>query len=790
MRKAHLVFAICLAATAARTHAADFCVTNESELIVALETASASAEDDTIRLGTSDIHLTAVQIDPLLRGGLRILGGYGSTCALPIPSSPTTTFTASAALTLFRLRLRDADLTLSRLNFVALPHVRITDSDHVSASASGRILIQRVVVRDGGDGLSVYSNHHHVRIENSILARNDEAIGTAVGHGLNLNRGQGALIDVELVNNTIAENKLGIVLVSDGDFDVNAYLYNNVTYGNAQTDLTSEFLLLASHNLWVSEIFGPGAGLAAASENNLHVNPQFDNDYDPIEPGSVLINSGNNAPPGGLPSVDNDGGPRQIGSRVDRGAIESSINDISTFTVTNANNSGAGSLRQAIINANLSSDPSEIHFNISGGCPRVISPTSPLPAIFTPTSILGYSQSGSARNESQYAFDGTLCIALNGAGMLANGLAFLTGSDETMVVEGIAFYGFTSEAVLISGGGRGNVRGNAFGTGAAGLIAPGFDDAAIRVQSAPGSLIGGVDAAERNVISRAAQAGIRLEASSAGREVRGNLIGFNPAGTSAMANGVGIHVDSSSGDSLYSNVIGHSSSHGILVTGSSEPPNDMRISYNYLGYSPAAFGAASIAGNEGNGARFEAGSFINFKHNWVLYNGTDGVVVTSAARRINIASNQFKLNGLQAIDLSPDGVNPIDLDVDATGANDQQNYPSLTSASGTATTGTVTGNLLSANDSYVIRLFRNDACDANNFGEALRYVGEASVTISNAGAASNGSASFSATVNVDGESFLDGLISAIATDSQGNTSEVSACIAYTQGDQIFGNGFE
>ena len=198
----------------------------------------------------------------------------------------------------------------------------------------------------------------------------------------------------------------------------------------------------------------------------------------------------------------------------------------------------------------------------------------------------------------------------------------------------------------------------------------------------------------------------------------------------------------------------------------------------------------ALPATTGNGARFEAGSFINFKHNWVLYNGTDGVVVTSAARRINIASNQFKLNGLQAIDLSPDGVNPIDLDVGATGANDQQNYPSLTSASGTATTGTVTGNLLSANDSYVIRLFRNDACDANNFGEALRYVGEASVTISNAGAASNGSASFSATVNVDGESFLDGLISAIATDSQGNTSEVSACIAYTQGAQIFGNGFE
>lgn len=166
------------------------------------------------------------------------------------------------------------------------------------------------------------------------------------------------------------------------------------------------------------------------------------------------------------------------------------------------------------------------------------------------------------------------------------------------------------------------------------------------------------------------------------------------------------------------------------------------------------------------------------------------MVVTASARGINIGGNSFKLNALQAIDLSPDGVNPIDLDVGATGANDSQNYPILTSASGTASTGTVTGNLQSANDTYLIRLFRNEACDADGYGEALRYVGETSVTINNAGPASNGSATFSATVNVDGESFLDGLITAIATDAQGNSSEVSACIAYTPGPQIFSNGFE
>jgi hypothetical protein len=293
------------------------------------------------------------------------------------------------------------------------------------------------------------------------------------------------------------------------------------------------------------------------------------------------------------------------------------------------------------------------------------------------------------------------------------------------------------------------------------------------------------------VITRAATSGISLEASTGGREVRGNLIGFNLAGTSPAPNGVGIHIDSSTGDSLYHNTIGNSTSHGILVTGGSAIPGDMRISYNDIGVTPAAVGAGAIAGNGSNGARFEAGAGINFDLNRVWYNGTDGVVVTSSARRIGIHSNSYLMNTFQAIDLSPDGVNPIDLDVGQIGANDQQNYPTLTSASGTASTGIVIGNLQSTNDTYTIRLYRNDVCDSNGYGEALHYVAQTAITIANAGPTSNGSATFSANLDVHPAANLLGeFITAIATDSQGNTSEVSACIPYSPGPLLFSNGFE
>ncbi|HNB51831.1 MAG TPA: hypothetical protein PK530_07805, partial [Anaerolineales bacterium] len=49
------------------------------------------------------------------------------------------------------------------------------------------------------------------------------------------------------------------------------------------------------------------------------------------------------------------------------------------FTVINTNDSGAGSLRQAILNANSNPGPDTIDFNIPGGGVHTISPVTNLP---------------------------------------------------------------------------------------------------------------------------------------------------------------------------------------------------------------------------------------------------------------------------------------------------------------------------------------------------------------------------------------------------------------------------
>src|SRR5687767_6897575 len=70
-----------------------------------------------------------------------------------------------------------------------------------------------------------------------------------------------------------------------------------------------------------------------------------------------------------------------------------------TIIVTNTADSGAGSLRQAILSANATANvPDVINFNISGAGPHTISPVTPLSALTDPVTIDGYTQSGASTN--------------------------------------------------------------------------------------------------------------------------------------------------------------------------------------------------------------------------------------------------------------------------------------------------------------------------------------------------------------------------------------------------------
>lgn len=72
------------------------------------------------------------------------------------------------------------------------------------------------------------------------------------------------------------------------------------------------------------------------------------------------------------------------------------IIDVDSFVVENVSDSGAGSLRSAIIAANLTPGLDFIYFNIPGEGVHAIRPTSPLPAITDAIFINGDTQPGYA----------------------------------------------------------------------------------------------------------------------------------------------------------------------------------------------------------------------------------------------------------------------------------------------------------------------------------------------------------------------------------------------------------
>src|SRR5262249_47635739 len=96
---------------------------------------------------------------------------------------------------------------------------------------------------------------------------------------------------------------------------------------------------------------------------------------------------------------------------------------LSTFLVTNTNNAGSGSLRQAILDANAQPGTDTIAFQIDGDGVHTIQPTSALPAITDPVVIDGSTQPGYA---------GTPLIELNGSKAGASsvsGLTIIAGSS-------------------------------------------------------------------------------------------------------------------------------------------------------------------------------------------------------------------------------------------------------------------------------------------------------------------------------------------------------------------------
>ena len=201
-----------------------------------------------------------------------------------------------------------------------------------------------------------------------------------------------------------------------------------------------------------------------------------------------------------------------------------------TFVVTNTSDSGGGSLRQAITDANATTGINTISFQIPGTAPFTLSPLSAYPAITNSVILDATTQTGYA---------GSPLIQINGSGIGAgnDGLQLLAGNST---VSGLAIFSCKRDGIRIQGGGTNIIAGNYLGTDATGTNKLGNTEGGVYVYRSSGNLIGGTNTAARNVISGNA-GGIYIDAGSlpalaTGNVVQGNFIGVTATGAQVLGN--------------------------------------------------------------------------------------------------------------------------------------------------------------------------------------------------------------------------------------------------------------
>ncbi|MCI0684007.1 MAG: DUF4114 domain-containing protein [Gemmataceae bacterium] len=260
------------------------------------------------------------------------------------------------------------------------------------------------------------------------------------------------------------------------------------------------------------------------------------------------------------------------------------------------------------------------------------------------------------------------------------------------------------------------IQGNFIGTDVTGTRALGNNSTGVRMNSAfddliIGAHIGGLAAAERNLISGNAGTGLSLGTLVEGALVQGNYIGTDVTGTLDLGNG----------------------GHGVFILNGA---------------------TALIGGTDPN-----AGNIIGFNGGTIqgVVARTGGVVVGAGATAAILGNSIFAaktivsgstIAGGLGIDLTGAdnavGVTANDAGDADTGPNNLQNFPVLTSVTSAGGSTTVSGALNSiADTTFLIQFFANDLPDGSSHGEGQQLIGELIVTTDG-----SGNVSFSPTLAV------------------------------------------
>jgi len=328
------------------------------------------------------------------------------------------------------------------------------------------------------------------------------------------------------------------------------------------------------------------------------------------------------------------------------------------YTVTNTNDSGAGSLRQAIINANNHPGPDDITFDLSDTDPGywaltsawLISLNSPLPALTGgDTTIDGTTQTELNGDTNIFGPE----VQVDGTNLAPTVSIFDIVSDGN-TIRGLSITRAPSAGVRLSNSAKENtIQDNYIGTDPAGVWAWGNDTGIEIVGGAHANTVTGC------LISGNAGDGMRIEGSNTNNNlIEDSMIGLDSSGAVALPNGHhGIWIkDGPKYNVVWAgigtqpdlrSIISGNAGHGVHISGSGS--DDNLIVGNYIG--------------------------TNSSGAWAVANGYSGVAVSGGAQSNIIQENVISGNSQHGVFLTGSGTDKNRVRLNLVGADAEVTQP-------------------------------------------------------------------------------------------------------------------
>ena len=297
------------------------CVTDMLGFNAALNAAIGSTTTTTIMVArgiydASQQHLV-FNSSAASQGLVDIVGGYSHDCSTRI-NNP--------ALTVLDGGQQSQILYLTSTGPVTVRYLTLQNGSNpqqtgLYISSTKAIIVNYNIIRGNTSTAGYYAGmsikgYADIHVDGNLLVGNIASSGYAAGSVVSV-----GAVNTYVTNNTVADNTSGTTacggLLVDSQASGTAYATNNIFWNNSHCDVAAAVVVLTNND------FGALFGMSdPSSSGNLHVDPKFNPGVYSLAANSPLLEQGELAPPGGLPTIDIQGHPRSYMGAVDIGAYE------------------------------------------------------------------------------------------------------------------------------------------------------------------------------------------------------------------------------------------------------------------------------------------------------------------------------------------------------------------------------------------------------------------------------------------------------------------------------------